>query len=88
MLMARGSHRGRSRVDRRAPAGTLTFVALAGYAAAVVTLLVHELGNGLTAALVGGRFHDFFVTPPGGWRTRPRPVSMMTSSRRRAPAWR
>lgn len=66
MLPTRGSHGGQSDVLRRLPTGTLMYIALAGYTAAIVTLLVHELAHGLAALLVGGRFHDLFVSPLGG----------------------
>jgi hypothetical protein len=44
----------------------LVFLALAGWAATLLTFLVHEVvGHGLTAVLLGGRFHDFYVGPLG-----------------------
>lgn len=49
------------------PIHLLVFIALAGYTASVVALLVHEvIGHGLVSLTVGGTFEDFYVSPLEG----------------------
>jgi hypothetical protein len=43
-----------------------TFLALAGLVAGLFNMALHELGHGITALMLGGEFHDLFVSPLGG----------------------
>ena len=48
-------------------APVFAFLGLAGYAATLLTFLVHEgLGHGATALVLGGRLHDLYVSPLSG----------------------